>query len=148
MAAHGIWCVNGILAVFNSEVTWKASGGSSLKGALFTNSATLDKETVTTYSLLSGEVSSSGTGYTTGGQALTLIDAHYDALDGYVHLDANDLVWNSASMAARYLVVYDSVSDKILGWIDFVNDITSTNGTFTVQIPTTGVFKIKLVVPV
>ena len=47
-----------------------------------------------------------------------------------------DPSWTSATITARYAVIYNSTrSNKAVAVIDFGSDITSTNGTFTVQLP-------------
>jgi len=53
------------------------NAGASFKGALLTSSYTFDQDSHTSYNDLTNEVSASGTGYTTGGNALTGCYASY-----------------------------------------------------------------------
>jgi hypothetical protein len=101
------------------------------KIALYTSTATLSK-TTTVYSA-TNEVS--GTGYVAGGAALVGFAA---ALDGDVAiLDfTTNPVWAAATITARGALVYNSTrSNKAVCVLDFVSDIISTNGAFTVTFP-------------
>jgi hypothetical protein len=105
------------------------------KIALYTSSATLDK-TTTAYTA-TGEVSNTGTGYTTGGATLSgfLTGLATDT----ANLTWSDPSWASASFTARGALIYNSsVSNKSVMVIDFGADVTCTNGTFTVDLPATG----------
>lgn len=105
--------------------------GDTYKMALYTSAATLNKST-TAYSA-TNEVS--GTGYTAGGATLTGRASSLD-VDAAI-LDFADPSWSSASITARGALIYNSTrSNKAVAVVDFGADIVSTNGTFTVQLPT------------
>ena len=119
-----------------------ASSGNSFKIALFTSSATLSKST-TAYTAPSDgsasptnthEVSSDGTGYTTGGNALT---STTPVLSGDTACcKFADTSISSASFPARGCLIYNSSqSNKAVCAVNFGADKTVTSGTFTIQFP-------------
>jgi hypothetical protein len=100
--------------------------------ALYTNAATLDA-TTTAYTT-TGEVTD--TGYTAGGQALTIsqvptIGNQTGAATSYISFD--NASWSGA-ITARGALIYKSGDNGAICVLDFGNDKTSTN-TFTVQFP-------------
>lgn len=101
------------------------------KIALFTSAAALTAAT-TAYGT-TNEVA--GTGYTAGGA--TLSGRAVTTNSGKALLDFADPSWASATITARGALIYNSTrSNKAVMVIDFGADVTSTNGTFTVQFPT------------
>ena len=118
------------------------NGADSFKLALFTSSATLSKST-TAYTAPSDgsasptnthEVSSDGTGYTTGGNALT---STTPVLSGDTACcKFADTSISSASFTARGCLIYNSTnSNKAVCAVNFGADKTVTSGTFTIQFP-------------
>lgn len=103
------------------------------KVALYTDAATLGAAT-TAYST-SNEVS--GTGYTAGG--LTLAGFSSGLSNGTAYLTFTDPQWTNATITARGCLIYNSSkSDKAVASYDFGENVTSVNGTFTVDFPGTG----------
>ena len=105
------------------------------KIALYTSAATLDA-TTTAYTT-SNEVSSSGTGYTAGGN--TLVVSQVPTSTGTTaFLDFADSVWSSATITARGALIYlaNGTTNDAVCVLDFGSDKTSTNGNFTVIFPT------------
>ena len=119
-----------------------ASSGNSFKIALFTSSATLSKSTTAYTAPTDGtadptnthEVSSTSTGYTTGGNALT---STTPVLSGDTACcKFADTSFSSASFTARGCLIYnDTQADKAVCSINFGADKTVTSGTFTIQFP-------------
>jgi VCBS repeat-containing protein len=104
----------------------------TIKLALYTSAATLSAAT-TAYTT-SNEVSSSGTNYTAGGNTLTGATVSLSGTTAFV--DFADTSWLTATITARGALVYNaSKSNKAIAVLDFGSDKTSTNGTFTVQMP-------------
>lgn len=84
---------------------------------------------------------SSGNGYTSGGNACALTVSATDNLNNKVDISFNVTSWTSATITARGGVIYKSrggsaSSDELVGYVDFLSDITSTNGTFAVTVST------------
>lgn len=104
-----------------------------IKLALYTSAASVSAST-TAYST-SNEVSSSGTGYTAGGNTLA---GAVISLDGSTAIvDFTDTSWSSATITARYGLIYNyTKSNKAIAVLDFTTDQTSTNGTFAIVFPT------------
>jgi hypothetical protein len=93
---------------------------------------------------VTGEVT--GTGYIAGGAALATKTITYDAATNATILDADDVVWPNATITARYAVIYDdngaTDADKLLlGYVDFGQDISSTNGDFKIVWDAGGIFR-------
>ena len=102
------------------------------KIALYTSAATLSKST-TAYAA-TNEVS--GTGYSAGGATLAGFSVTLDT-DTAILDWTTDPSWPSATITARGGLIYNSSrSNKSVAVLDFGSDITSTNGTFTVALPT------------
>lgn len=82
-----------------------------------------------------------GTGYTTGGAALTSPTLTLVG-DDYV-FDAADVTWPSSTITARGAVLYKDVgtaaTDPLIAYFDFGGNITSTAGTFTLAWNASGI---------
>ena len=118
------------------------NGTDAFKLALFTSSATLSKSTTAYTAPADGtadptnthEVSSTSTGYTTGGNALT---STTPVLSGDTACcKFADTSFTSASFTARGCLIYNSTNaNKAVCSINFGADKTVTSGTFTIQFP-------------
>jgi len=97
--------------------------------ALYTNSATLDATTAN-YTT-TGEVVASG--YTAGGQALTISQTPTVGNGSVAYISFSNAVWTSA-LTARGALIYKSGDNGAICVLDFGADKTSTT-TFTVQFP-------------
>ena len=104
----------------------------TFKIALFTSAATLDA-TTTAYST-SDEAT--GTGYTAGGNTLT-VSAVPASTGTTAFLDFTNTTWSTATVTARGALIYNSTySDTSVAVLDFGADKTSTAGDFTIIFPT------------
>jgi hypothetical protein len=104
------------------------------KIALYTAAASLDS-TTTAYTS-SNEVSSSGTGYTAGGN--TLVVSQVPTSTGTTaFLDFADSTWSAATITARGALIYldNGTTNPAVCVLDFGSDKTSTNGDFTIIFP-------------
>ena len=102
----------------------------TFKIALFTSSASLGAST-TAYST-SNEIS--GSGYSAGGVALTVVAPTTDGTSAFV--DFNDPSWTSASFTANGALIYNSSkSNKAVAAFAFGGDQTVSSGTFAITIP-------------
>jgi hypothetical protein len=85
-------------------------------------------------STTSGEVSSSGTGYTTGGKAL--VNSGTSVVSTVAFTDFADLSFQSVTLTARGCLIYNtSFSNSAVAVLNFTTDKTATAGTFTIQFP-------------
>ncbi len=109
------------------------AAGDTYKLALFTSAASLGADT-TAYAT-TNEVS--GTGYTAGGA--TLADLVTGLSGGTAYLTFTDPSWANATITARGGLIYSaSKSNKAVAAFDFGGDVSSTNGTFSVDLPAAG----------
>ena len=109
-----------------------ANGGDQFKLPLYTS----NPYTTTAYSSsVSNEVSSGGgSGYTTGGVALS--SQAVATGTGTATVDFANLTFSSATFGAAYGVIYnDDKSDKLCVVLDFGGTKTATNGDFTIVFP-------------
>ncbi len=109
--------------------------GNTFKTALYTSSATMSAAT-TAYSA-TNEVS--GTGYSSGGAALTNVTPTTSSTTALT--DFADLTWSGSSITARGAMIYNSSTtggsaNRAVQVLDFGTDKTSTSGDFTIQFPT------------
>lgn len=80
----------------------------------------------------------SGTGYSAGGATLSNKTVTYTAGTNTCALDADDVTWSASTITARYAVIYDDTpvgdtNKPVLGYVDFGQDMASSNGAFTLQ---------------
>ena len=125
-----------------------ATGGDTFKIALYTSAATLDANT-TAYTA-SSEVSSTGTNYTAGGQALDntgVGTTNINANTGTGFTDFADETFTNANFTARGALIYNStpsansnanttLTNAAVCVLDFGADKTASDGDFTVIFPT------------
>lgn len=100
----------------------------TLKVALCTSSYTPNRDTHAVFSDVTNEVT--GTGYTAGGQALASVTVNYDATNHKTVLNSANPSWPGSTITARIAVIYDSTTSKLLCWIDFGADRSSSAGPF------------------
>lgn len=109
------------------------SSSDTYKVALYTSSASLSAAT-TAYSS-TNEVS--GTGYTAGGATLSGLSTGLSTSTAY--LTFSDPSWADSTITARGCLIYNSSkSNKAVAVFDFGSDVSSVNGTFTVDFPAAG----------
>jgi len=107
-------------------------GVDTFKIALYTSSATLDA-TTTAYSVTN---ETSGTGYTAGGNTLT-VSTTPTSSGTTAFISFSNTTWSTATITARGALIYNSSNaDKAVAVLDFGSDKTSTAGDFTIQFPT------------
>ena len=104
--------------------------------ALFNSTATLNAATTVYSTQLVGEVV--GTGYTQGGQQLTITQAPTSGSTGgtVAYWSFANAVWNPAAFTCRGALIYNaSQSNASVCILDFGSDKTCQNS-FTIQFPT------------
>ena len=132
MAITQTLCTSFKVALLNGEMDFSADTSQTFKLALFTSSATLDA-TTTAYST-TNEVS--GTGYTAGGNTLT-IAANPTSSGTTAFLDFADTTFASSSITARGALIYKSGGgDPAIAVIDFGEDKQTSSADFVIQFGT------------
>ena len=132
MAITQTLCTSFKVALLNGEMDFSADTSQTFKLALFTSSATLDA-TTTAYST-TNEVS--GTGYTAGGNTLT-IAANPASSGTTAFLDFADTTFASSAITARGALIYKSGGgDPAIAVIDFGEDKQTSSADFVIQFPT------------
>ena len=103
--------------------------------ALFTAASTINAATPTYNPSLVGEVV--GTGYTQGGQILTITTTPTSGISGTTaYWSFANVVWSPATFTARGAMIYNvTQSNASVCILDFGADKTCTNS-FTIQFPT------------
>ena len=105
-------------------------GSHEFRIALYTNAATLNADT-TVYST-DNEVS--GTGYEAGTKVIAA--STVASGDGVGFVNFSDATWASSSFTARGALIYNATQgNKAVMVLDFGDDKTSNNSTFTVGMP-------------
>jgi len=125
--------------------------GNAIKCALYDSTDAVLSKSTTVYAAPSdgtadptstNEVTSTGSGYTTGGSTLTNIDVALDS-DTAV-CDFSNSSWTSATFTARGLLLYNTTvitgftTNRSILAINFGGDKTVTSGTFTIEFPAAG----------
>jgi VCBS repeat-containing protein len=105
----------------------------TFKVALYTSSADLDSST-TAYSA-TNEVS--GTGYSAGGNTLTITGGAVSTSGTTAYIDFSDSSWGSSTITARGALIYNSSkANRAVAVLDFGSDKSSSGTTFTITFPT------------
>jgi hypothetical protein len=142
MAVSGKMYGNAILKAFNKEVNWASD---TIKVMLCTSSYVPDQDAHIYKSSVTNEVAA-GNGYTAGGATLAGKTIIYNGSTNTITIDANDVSWTNATITARYAVIYDDTgtasTSALLGFIDFGQDMASTNGTFQITWNASGIFTV------
>jgi hypothetical protein len=117
----------------------------TIKIALLTSSYTPDADHDYFSDVSAYEVAASGS-YSAGGATLTKTLSTDDTDDEGV-FDANDVSFTSASIAARYAVVYkdtgNAATSPLICLIDFGSTYTSTAGTFSLPFNAEGILNLN-----
>lgn len=107
----------------------------TFKIALLTSAAVVTPSATTSYTGVASEVAN-GNGYTTGGATLSGFATSLSTNTAV--LTFSNASWANATITARYALIYNSTlaGKNVVMILDFGADQTSTNGTFTVVMPT------------
>lgn len=119
--------------------------GDTIKMALVSSSYTPNQDSHDFFDDITNEVAASGT-YAAGGATLSVTLSQDDTDDEGV-LDATDVTFTSATIIARYAVIYKSTgvasTSPLMLLIDFGSNFTSTVGSFTVAFAAEGILNIN-----
>ena len=134
MAITTAICTSFKTDLYFSRHNFAASGGSQMRVALYTSTATLGADT-TAYTATNEAV---GTGYVAKGNALTNIDPTFSGTTAFI--DFADTTFSAATITARGCLIYNDsattpVADASVQVHDFGEDKTSTAADFTISFP-------------
>lgn len=128
----------GLTSLFNGEVDFDTH---TIKVMLCTSAYTPDLDTHRYKSSVTNEVV--GTGYTAGGATLANKTVTYTAGTNTLTLDADDVVWPSSLITARYAIVYrdtgTAATSPLLVLVNFGADVSSSNGPFDIEWDAAGI---------
>ena len=118
--------------ILGGDFDFSSGTADTFKIALFTSAATLSAAT-TAYST-TNEVT--GTGYTAGGNTLTISQVA-TSTGTTAFLDFADTTWSTATITARGALIYlaNGGTNPAVAVLDFGADKTSTAGDFTIVFP-------------
>ena len=117
---------------FGTGVVRAATTADTFKIALYTSDADLSASTT----VYSASNEASGTGYTAGGNTLTVSQVP-TSTDTTAFLSFSPSSWASSTISARGALIYNSTqSDKAVAVLDFGDTKTTTNQTLTIEFPT------------
>ena len=125
-------CTSFKVALLDGEMDFSSNTNQTFKIALFTSDATLDATTLA-YAVTN---EASGTGYTAGGETLT-IATNSTSTDTTAYINFSTVSWNNSSITARGALIYRSsgTGNNAIAVLDFGADKTTLNNTFTVTFP-------------
>jgi hypothetical protein len=134
MAITSAICNSFKVEILTGVHDFTASTGDTFNLALYTSSATLDKDT-TAYSSTNEITNTSGSAYSAKGNALTSVTPVLSS-DTAV-CDFANTSWTSASFTANGCLIFndDVAGDPAVCAIAFGGDKTVTSGTFTIEFP-------------
>jgi hypothetical protein len=116
----------------------------TLKIALVTSSYTPDQDAHDNFDDVTNEVT--GTGYTSGGATLTP-SVSVDNTDNEGVFDAADVSWTTSTITARGAVIYKSTgtasTSKLICYLDFGSDKSTSNGTFAITFAAEGILNLN-----
>lgn len=120
--------------------------GDTIKIALLTSSYTPDFDAHDFFDDVSAnEVGASGT-YSAGGATLS-VTLTQDNTDNEGVFDATDVSWTSATITARYAIIYKSTgvssTSPLICLIDFGSNQISTAGTFAITFAAEGIVNVN-----
>ena len=134
MAITSAICNSFKVQILTGTHNFTASTGNTFNLALYTSSATLDKDT-TAYSSTNEITNTSGSAYSAKGNALTSVTPVLST-DTAV-CDFANTSWSSASFTANGCLIFNDTAtgDPAVCAIAFGGDKTVTSGTFTIEFP-------------
>lgn len=130
--------------IFTSALRDEAIGAidydtDTFKVMLTTSAYTENKDTHTKRSDVTNEIS--GTGYTAGGNTVTVTVGAVDTANDRVDITLGGTTWPSSTLTARKAVYYKSrggaaSADELIAVVDFGSDVVTASGTLTLTAST------------
>ena len=133
MAITQAMCDSFKVQILSGQQNLVSGSTQTYKLALYTSSAVLSNAT-TAYTTV-GEVSSSGSNYTAGGNTL-VVSTSPTSTGNVAFLSFANSSWTNANITANGALIYNSTANTAVAVLAFGSDKTATNGTFSVIFPT------------
>ena len=133
MAITQAMCDSFKVQILSGQQNLVSGAATVYKIALYTSSATLSNAT-TAYTTV-GEVTSSGSNYTAGGNTL-VVSTSPTSTGNVAFLSFANSSWTNANITANGALIYNSTANSAVAALAFGSDKTATNGTFSVIFPT------------
>jgi hypothetical protein len=119
----------------------------TIKIALVTNSYTPNRDTDDNWDdVVTYEVGNSGT-YSVGGATLGSVTVTADNTDDEGVFDAADVSWTATTITAKGAVIYKSTgtnsTSKLICYLDFGTDKSTSNGTFQITFNSEGILNLS-----
>ena len=126
-------------SVFNDLAANNIDFGTGTYKVMLCTSAYTPAKTNAKRSDVTNEVT--GTGYTAGGNTVTLTPAAIDNTNNREDVALAGTTWPSSTITARYAVYYKAnggaaTADQLVAVVDFGADVASSSGTFTLNAST------------
>ena len=139
MAVSIFWYGLAQAALANKEIDWTSD---AIKVALCTSTYTPAQDTHDYFNDITNEIT--GVGYTAGGATLANCTSGYTAGTNVQKLDADDAAWVTATITARYAIIYDAqtgvaATSPLIAYVDFGTDVVSTGAPFTITWAAAGI---------
>lgn len=140
-----IWYGPPVKLVFDGTETldWNTD---TIKASLHTSSYTPDRDADDYFNDATNELPTAN-GYTAGGITIQNPTVTFDSATDEIRLDHDDLAWASSSITAR-TCVWKKVkggaasADPLIGYLPFGADVSTSSGTLSIAIDSTGAFKL------
>jgi len=143
MAASTKWFGQFFVNLFKGDLDFDVD---TFKISLHTSSWTPDQDADNDWADVDNEVS--GTGYTHEGATLASISVSYDSGTNILKFDVADVTWSSATITARYAVIYQreaaDADSLLVCYMDFGEDVVAVSADFKITINADGVAKITV----
>ena len=130
--------------IFNSALRDEAVGSidydtDTFKVMLTTSAYTENKDTHAKRSDVTNEIT--GTGYTAGGNTVTVTVGAVDTANDRVDITLGGTTWPASTLTARKAVYYKSrggaaSADELIAVVDFGSDVSTVSGTLTLTAST------------
>lgn len=133
-------------AKLHSQSSLKEASGHTIKAALFTSALAPSQsaDALFTAAPYTANQVASGTGYTTGGVALTGVTLATAA--PITTLDAADptITATGAGFTYRFVVFYDSTTNVLISYADMGADVVVPAGTHTITLDPLGIARVTV----
>lgn len=142
MAVTAKWYGKALLYAMSKEIDWL---NDTIKVALCTSAYVPNQDAHEFYDAHITNELPTGNGYTAGGVALAGKTLTYSDASNTVTMDAGDVSLPNCTFTVRYAIIYDATpatNKPLLGYVDFGEDKSPSNGTFAIEWDAAGILKV------